>query len=99
MTVQETIRQTSQMNRQDFQKLFFYVMQTANTKYKEFNFFDDFMIEKKYLQKYDFEKQENKLLLIKQKDKQTRKLGLLKGKIKIMPDFDEPLDCFNNYTR
>ncbi len=99
MTFQETIRQTDQMNRHDFQKLFFYVMQTANTKYKEFNLFDDFMMGEDYLQKPNFEKQENKLLLIGQKDKQRRKLGLLKGKIKMMPDFDDTLDCFNNYTQ
>ena len=29
--------------------------------------------------------------------KKKRKAGTLKGKIKMAPDFDEPLDCFKDY--
>ena len=30
--------------------------------------------------------------------RETRPLGLLKGRIRIMPDFDKPLDEFDPYT-
>ncbi|OQX97182.1 MAG: hypothetical protein B6I24_09660 [Bacteroidetes bacterium 4572_128] len=48
--------------------------------------------------KIDFEYQE--IDEEKQKDiynKKYRRFGMLKGKIKISDDFDEPLECFKDY--
>ena len=48
MTLIETIEQTEQMTKQEFQTLFFHMLQVANTKYNMSIFLNDFN-EKKIL--------------------------------------------------
>ena len=91
MTLTETIKQTEQMNKQDFQTLFFHMLQTAKTKYNMTFLLNDLMTGKNSLLKYDFENENEKT------NRKDRVFGMLKGKIKISDDFDEPLECFNDY--
>ncbi len=78
MTLTETIRQTDQLNEQEFQTLFFHMLQTANTKYNMAFFLNSFMTNRNLLHKNDFEKESNKNLL-EQKNKKYSWYGCLQN--------------------
>ncbi len=85
MLLTETLKQTEKMSKQEFQTLFFHVLQIASEKYNISLFPNNFI---KQAYKYDFEKQVKK---------KPRKSGFLKGKFYMADDFDEPLDDLNDY--
>jgi len=85
MLLTETLKQTENMNKQEFQTLFFHVLQIASEKYNISLFPNNFI---KQAYNYDFEKQVKK---------KPRKAGFLKGKFYMADDFDEPLDDLNDY--
>ena len=85
MTLQETLKQTESMTKQDFETLFFHVLRIATTKYNI-----SFTPSQSLLQKKDFEKGS-----IIKKEKPT--FGIWKNEISISDDFDAPLEDFKDY--
>ena len=90
MTLQETLKQTESMTKQDFETLFFHVLRIASTKYN-ISFAPNKLIPSQNLtQEKDFEKEN----VIK---KEKPVFGIWKNEISISDDFDAPLDDFKDY--
>jgi len=68
----------------------FFASQLQKEEKKLFNNFFNIKIDFEY-QEIDEEKQKDIY------NKKYRRFGMLKGKIKISDDFDEPLECFKDY--
>jgi hypothetical protein len=81
MTLIETIKETDKMSKQEFQALFFHMLQVANTKYKMSIFLND------------FQEKEQKILT----EQKRKLGLFSKGTFVMSDDFNEPIDDFKDY--
>ena len=95
MTVTEKIET---MNKQEFQDLFFYILQIATTKYNISFSQKDTMIDNNITQKYMASNFNKPLEGFENIKKEKPVFGCMKGMVKYMADdFDAPLDDLKDY--
>ena len=103
MTVTEKI---NTMDKQEFQDLFFYILQVATTKYNISFFPNGFVTDKDIIRKYNSEK-ENEITIsydfnksldgFENIKKEKPVFGIFKNRLKTPDDFNKPLEDFKDY--